>query len=134
MPCLVSWDAMQDEESSKISDSSARIGSVIKSARIERGLTIEQASERLRITTFYLSKIEGGEFSDLPAPAYVAGFLRSYAQLLELDSELIVGRYFALNGKQSILQNYKCRKRSASAALWTGYSFDSDSSNGACLR
>jgi len=98
---------MQDEESSKISDSSARIGSVIKSARIERGLTIEQASERLRITTFYLSKIEGGEFSDLPAPAYVAGFLRSYAQLLELDSELIVGRYFALNGKQSILQNYK---------------------------
>ena len=80
---------MADEESSKISDSSARIGSVIKSAH-QRGLTIEQASERLRITTFYLSKIEGGEFSDLPAPAYVAGFLRSYAQLLELDSELIV--------------------------------------------
>ena len=35
----------------------------------------------------YLTAIEDGRFGDLPDPAYIAGFVRAYADLLGVDLE-----------------------------------------------
>ncbi len=64
----------------------AKIGITLRSVRIERGLTIEQVAQDTRISARFLEALEAEAFSELPAPVYVRGFLRSYATYLRLDA------------------------------------------------
>ncbi|MEX0782242.1 MAG: helix-turn-helix transcriptional regulator [Dehalococcoidia bacterium] len=57
----------------------------LRSARIQRGLTIEQVAQDTRISARFLEALENEAFQELPAPVYVRGFLRSYANYLRLD-------------------------------------------------
>ena len=80
-------------------DSFELIGSTLKHARRLQGLKISDVSQQLRISGDYLSKLELGAFDELPAPAYVTGFLRSYGQFVALDPSTLVARYTALTAK-----------------------------------
>ena len=80
-----------------IEDSFKRIGLTLRDARRLQSQSIKEVSDQLRISIDYLSKLETGAFYDLPAPAYVKGFLRSYAQYLELVPDELVARYAALS-------------------------------------
>ncbi len=62
------------------------IGQALQDERIRHGLTCADVSSKLRITQRYIEHIEAGDASDLPAMTYVIGFIRSYANLLKLDS------------------------------------------------
>jgi len=64
----------------------ADIGTTLRNARIQRGLTIEQAAQDTRISPRFLEALEAEQFDSLPAPVYVRGFLRSYANYLRLDA------------------------------------------------
>ena len=88
-------------------DSFEQIGSTLTEARRAQGLKISDVSQRLRISVDYLSKLELGEFDELPAPAYVTGFLRSYGQFLELDPATLVVRYTALTSESAAMPTYK---------------------------
>lgn len=79
-----------------IDDSFKRIGLTLRDARRLQGQSIKEVSEQLRISVDYLSKLESGAFHELPAPAYVKGFLRSYGHYLDLASDPLVARYAAL--------------------------------------
>ncbi len=61
------------------------IGSEFAASRIQAGLDVAQVAVALRIRKEHLSAIEEGRFTDLPAPAYALGFVRSYADYLGLD-------------------------------------------------
>jgi cytoskeletal protein RodZ len=63
----------------------AQIGSTLRGARVQRGLTIEQVAQDTRISARFLEALEAETFEDLPAPVYVRGFLRSYANFLHVD-------------------------------------------------
>jgi len=65
----------------------AELGRRLKAAREEKGWTLQQAAERTRITAKNLAAIEGGELARFPAAVYVRGFVRSYANALDLDEE-----------------------------------------------
>ena len=77
-------------------DSFKRIGLSLRDARRLQRQSLKEVSEQLRISVDYLSKLENGAFYDLPAPAYVNGFLRSYAQYLGLVPDALVARYAVL--------------------------------------
>ena len=62
-------------------------------ARLQRGVDLHDVSTELRIHHDHLLAIEEGRFSDLPGPAYVIGFLRSYASYLGLDAADVVRRF-----------------------------------------
>lgn len=64
----------------------AGIGETLRNARVARGLTIEQAAQDTRISPRFLAALEEEQFDALPAPVYVRGFLRSYANYLRLDA------------------------------------------------
>ena len=64
----------------------ANIGTTLRAARVKRGLTIEQAAQDTRISRKFLEAIEAEDFNALPAPVYVRGFLRSYANYLRIDA------------------------------------------------
>lgn len=63
------------------------LGRRLKAARESKGWTVQQASERTRITGRNLAAIESGELSRFPAAVYVRGFVRSYANALDLDEQ-----------------------------------------------
>ena len=63
------------------------IGAELRNARIQRGLTIEQVAQDTRISARFLRALEEDDFEALPAPVYVRGFLRSYANYLRIDSQ-----------------------------------------------
>ena len=73
-------------------DGPAMIGSELQQERKRRGYTLADVEAYLRIRHSHLEAIEAGRFSDLPGTTYVLGFIRSYAQFLELDADEIVGR------------------------------------------
>ncbi|MCH8188128.1 MAG: helix-turn-helix domain-containing protein, partial [Proteobacteria bacterium] len=69
------------------------IGTDLRAARVETGVDIAAVADNLRISKGYLEAIEEGRFSDLPGGAYVFGFLRSYAEYLELDPKSVIAKY-----------------------------------------
>lgn len=69
------------------------IGTVLKHAREERNLTLEQASHALHIRSHYLEALESGQFSQLPGLAYGKGYLQTYALFLGLDRDEIIRRF-----------------------------------------
>lgn len=66
---------------------SATAGSLLKEAREARGLTLEEAAAATRVRAPYLEALEDDQPQKLPAPVYARGYLRTYAQLLELEPE-----------------------------------------------
>lgn len=68
------------------------IGSLLKKAREELSLSLEEVSSRLHICKTYLLALEEGHFDKLPGKVYLFGFLRRYAKSLCLDSQELVRR------------------------------------------
>lgn len=73
----------------------AQLGAVLRDARLSHGLSLEDVAEILRIRRVYLAALEEGRLRDLPAAAYVIGFVRSYAAALGLDADAMVERFRA---------------------------------------
>ena len=66
------------------------IGLKFLAARRQASLDIAHVATSLRIRQEHLAAIEDGRFSDLPAPAYAVGFVRSYAEFLGLDPTAVI--------------------------------------------
>ena len=72
---------------------SNRVGSTLRAARLEAGLSLADAATRLRIRRVYLEAIEEGRYQDLPGAVYAIGFVRSYAETMGLDGDLLVKEF-----------------------------------------
>jgi cytoskeleton protein RodZ len=68
------------------------IGRVLKSARLERKLTLEAVAKSLCISKSSLTRLEE-DHDNLVCDVYNLGFLRSYAQYLGLDVEDLVQKF-----------------------------------------
>lgn len=71
----------------------ATIGETLRSARNERGLSLQRAEADTKIRPRYLKALEDEEWEVLPESAYVRGFLRTYAGYLGLDGDRLVDDY-----------------------------------------
>ncbi len=71
------------------------VAAELYAARLLRGVELHEISAELRIHFDHLLAIEEGRYTDLPGPAYVIGFLRSYAIYLGLDADDMVRRFKA---------------------------------------
>ncbi len=69
------------------------IGSSLREARLRQSLDFPELEERTKIRPKYLRALEDERFDILPAPTYVRGFLRSYAEALGLDGQPFVDEY-----------------------------------------
>jgi Helix-turn-helix domain/RodZ C-terminal domain len=69
------------------------IGSSLREARLRQDLDFPELEERTKIRPKYLRALEDERFDILPAPTYVRGFLRSYAEALGLDGQPFVDEY-----------------------------------------
>jgi hypothetical protein len=69
------------------------IGSSLRDARLRQSLDFPELELRTKIRPKYLRALEDERFDILPAPTYVKGFLRSYAEALGLDGQPFVDEY-----------------------------------------
>lgn len=70
-----------------------RIGDMLRQRREERGEDMYRIAEELCIRPTYLQALEGSHYHALPADAYVIGFLRTYANYLDIDGQMAIDRY-----------------------------------------
>lgn len=73
------------------------MGAYLRAARRKRRVSIERAAEETRIRKDFLMRMESDEF-DFLAPAYVRGFLRSYARFLRVPVEPLVEEFDRIVG------------------------------------
>ena len=69
------------------------IGATLRTAREQRGVSIDAAAEATKIRSSYLVALEEEDFERLPGPTYARGFLRSYSEFLELDAQLLIDEF-----------------------------------------
>ncbi|GAU09447.1 hypothetical protein DPF_2173 [Desulfoplanes formicivorans] len=74
------------------------LGEMFRSARENAGLSLDQVNEKTKISLYVLESLERGEGARLPHPVYTKGFIRSYAKLLGLDTDMVVQEYLAAVG------------------------------------
>jgi cytoskeletal protein RodZ len=66
------------------------IGQRLKKEREARYLTLEKASEATRIRIVFLQALESDDYSVMPSAAQGRGFLRNYAEYLELNIDEMI--------------------------------------------
>ena len=66
------------------------IGSRLREARERKGLSLEDVARTTRISRGYLKALEEDDSDKLPSEAYAKGFLRVYAQFLNVAPEELV--------------------------------------------
>jgi len=58
---------------------------MLRETREERGLTIAEVAQHLKLTPRQVEAMEAGDLAHLPGPAFARGFVRNYARFLHID-------------------------------------------------
>ncbi|WP_232698734.1 helix-turn-helix domain-containing protein [Brevibacillus daliensis] len=61
------------------------IGTILQEKRIGRGITLKEVQKQTNIPIPYLESIEKDDHTLIPYPAYLHGFTKAYAKLLDVD-------------------------------------------------
>ena len=69
------------------------IGEVLRLARTNQGLTLEELHKKTEIQLDMLEAMENDDFDQLPSPFYTRSFLRKYAWAVELDERIVLDAY-----------------------------------------
>lgn len=61
------------------------LGAILSQTRKQKGLSVGEVAERLKLPARQIEAMESGSYEGLPEAVFIKGFLSSYARLLELD-------------------------------------------------
>lgn len=76
-------------------------GTALAAARESRGLTIAEVAERLKLSPRQIEAIEAEDWSALPDPVFVRGFVRNYARIVGVEPEALMP---AVNSVEAVTQ------------------------------
>src|SRR5512139_4088721 len=76
----------------------ASLGDTLRHRRTELGRSIADAEAATKIRARLIQALEEGNYDMLPNPAYVRGYITSYAHWLELDPAPLLTMYRAESG------------------------------------
>ena len=82
-----------DTQHSEISQPKLGPGDRLQAARISIGLTLQEVANKMHLSTAILGNLEENNFSEITAPIFVKGYLRSYARIVSLDENEIIDQY-----------------------------------------
>lgn len=69
------------------------VGEILRKRREELGIDLRDISRITKIRYDFLKAIEDGAFEKLPVEAYVRGYIREYAKILDIDPEPVIDAY-----------------------------------------
>lgn len=69
------------------------LGALLRKAREQRGMTLDDIQESTKIQKRYLEAIEEGNYKVLPGTFYVRAFVKNYSETVGLDAEEVLRLY-----------------------------------------
>lgn len=87
---------MSQPESMATTETHPAPGERLRLAREARELSCGDVAERLHLSVAKIEALEQGEVADTVAPVFLAGYLRAYARLVDLDAEEIIDEFASL--------------------------------------
>ncbi len=85
----------------------ARLGDTLRAQREKKGITLEQAASDTRIREKFLKALEDSDHRTLPGAVYTKGFLRNYAEYLELATEELVVQFHQERDQPDVPRTFK---------------------------
>ncbi|HET6471483.1 MAG TPA: RodZ domain-containing protein [Pseudomonadales bacterium] len=73
-------------------------GAIVQNRREALGLTRQDICDSLNLSVRVVEAIETENWSQLPGPAFIRGYLRAYAKLLEIDGDALTGDFDSHGG------------------------------------
>lgn len=80
-----------DASASTASSAAPHPGARLREQREARNLSLETVARQLHLTIQAVRALEENDLDKLPPPVYVRGFLRSYARLVDMPEDEVVG-------------------------------------------
>src|SRR5262245_30282168 len=80
-------------------DSTDSLGPYLRALRESRGGSIEEMARATRIGGSRLQALEREQFSELPAPVFIKGFIRAYCEFLGAKPDEALARYQRMLGE-----------------------------------
>jgi cytoskeletal protein RodZ len=80
----------------------AQIGAALRRRREDKQISLEQIESITRIRQSFLRAIEAGNLDKLPEPVYIRGFIKQYAEALDLDSAELANSFPLEDYRQSL--------------------------------
>ncbi len=83
----------QENEGSSMEANSTtvmNVGQMLREAREQQGLSVNDVANRIKFAPKQIEWLEADDFVKLPEAAFVRGFVRSYARLLNLDTASLI--------------------------------------------
>ncbi len=66
------------------------VGELLKNARLEKNITLDQIATYTKIRKKYLEAIEENNFGNLPSAAFTKGFLNTYSKIVGVNAQTIL--------------------------------------------
>lgn len=74
-----------DEQSAAASRPEPKVGQLLRSARLEQGISVQDVARQLRFSAKQVTALEEDKYDQLAGGTFLRGFVRNYAKLLQLD-------------------------------------------------
>lgn len=81
------------DETLRHEDSTASPGALLQRAREAKSLSLESVANVLRISRAKMQALEADRYDEMPAEAFVRGYIRAYCKLVDLDEVELVALY-----------------------------------------
>ena len=96
----------------------------LEEIRKRRGVSLEQISDRTKISTRFLRAIETEEFEKLPGGVFSTSYIRQYASSIGVAENELLGKYAAFeDSRQKADQNEQaqCEARRSRTMRWVNW-------------
>ena len=103
-------NTQQDNQMSNmnsVAEQPLSVGKTLREAREQLGLSVNDVSNRIKFAARQIEALEDDDYVRLPEAAFVRGFVRSYARLLELDPTHLLSSLPSSHVQASSVQEMK---------------------------
>ena len=90
----------------EIDNSKVGPGKLLADARKKLGLSKPDIASQLNLSVSIIEQLESDKYKDDIPDAFLRGYIRTYARVVDLDEEEIVSLYSDLTGSVSVTYNY----------------------------
>lgn len=94
-------DAQSAEQTEPVAEpTNPSPGTILSAQRESLELTIQQVADKLNLTMHFVRCLESDSYDKLPGDVFVRGYIRTYANLLQLDAPQVVAVYSEFTSKK----------------------------------
>ena len=80
------------------------VGDILRRARLEKNLKVEDLEQKIKVSVQHIIAIEEGRLEVLPGRVYALGFIRAYAEAVDLDGDKILELLKQQSGEKIVLK------------------------------